>query len=118
MRHALNLVMAMLALGGSAGKAETAPAPSLHYHIRRAVFRCPEMNRGLAVDGQHFWVGEFGGWVRCYDRDGRRLPDRDLGGGTVQYLGHGASSSKVLPTSASRNAPFTFATAFCTPLPR
>ena len=103
MRHTLNLVMAMLALGGSVGKAETAPAQSLHYHVRRAVFRCPAMNRGLAVDGQHFWVGEFGGWVRCYDRDGRRLPDRDLGGGTVQYLGHGAAASKEFVATGARD---------------
>lgn len=103
MRHALNLVMVMLALGGFAGLAETASAQSLCYHIQRAVFRCPKMNRGLAVDGQYFWVGEFGGWLRCYDRNGRRLPDRDLGGGTVQYLGHGASSSKEFVATAARD---------------
>lgn len=62
-----------------------------HYHVERAVFPCSGLNRGLAFDGQHFWVGEFGGWVRCYDRDGQRLPQRDLGGGSVQYLGHGVA---------------------------
>lgn len=62
------------------------------YHLRRAVFRCSPMNRGLAVDKDHFWVGEFGGWVRCYDRQGQRQPRGDLGGGTVKYLGHGAAA--------------------------
>jgi len=38
----------------------------------------------------------FGGWVRCYDRDGRRVPERDLGGGTVQYLGHGVAAGDGL----------------------
>ena len=49
------------------------------------------MNRGIAYDGEHFWVGEFGGWVRCYDLQGQHVPDRDLGGGTIQYLGHGVA---------------------------
>ena len=52
------------------------------------------MNRGLAFDGKHFWVGEFGGWVRCYDLQGQRVPDRDLGGGTIQYLGHGVATGE------------------------
>ena len=69
-------------------------AESRHYHLRRAVFRCPAMNRGLAFDGDCFWVGEFGGWVRCFDAQGRRVPDRDLGGGTIKYLGHGVATGK------------------------
>ncbi|MBC8876271.1 MAG: DUF4450 domain-containing protein [Planctomycetes bacterium] len=63
----------------------------LHYNVERAVFRCSGMNRGLAFDGRRFWVGEFGGWIRCYDGTGRRLPEHDLGGGTVRYLGHGVA---------------------------
>ena len=69
-------------------------AQDLHYHLRRAVFRCSPMNRGLAFDGKHFWVGEFGGWVRCYDLQGQHLPARDLGGGTIQYLGHGVATGE------------------------
>ncbi len=65
-----------------------------HYHLRRAVFRCSPMNRGLAFDGTHFWVGEFGGWVRCYDLQGQHLSARDLGGGTIQYLGHGVATGE------------------------
>ena len=49
------------------------------------------MNRGLAFDGQRFWVGEFSGWIRCYDGTGQRLPENDLGGGTIEYLGHGVA---------------------------
>ena len=52
------------------------------------------MNRGLAFDGTHFWVGEFGGWVRCYDLQGQHLSARDLGGGTIQYLGHGVATGE------------------------
>ena len=62
------------------------------YHVSRAVFRCSPMNRGLGFDGEHFWVGEFGGWVRCYDPRGQRSPSRDLGGGTIRYLGHGVAT--------------------------
>ena len=62
-----------------------------HYNVDRALFQCSGLNRGLAFDGQRFWVGEFKGWVRCYDDAGRRLPEHDLGGGTVQYLGHGVA---------------------------
>ncbi|MCR4414457.1 MAG: DUF4450 domain-containing protein, partial [Thermoguttaceae bacterium] len=69
----------------------TAEEP-MHYHLGRAIFRCSSMNRGLAFDGEHFWVGEFGGWVRCYDRDGKHLPARDLGAGAVKYLGHGVAA--------------------------
>jgi len=54
----------------------TSAAETLNYHLQRAVFRCPKMNRGLAVDGNHFWVGEFGGWVRCYDRQGQHQPSK------------------------------------------
>ena len=67
-----------------------------YYHLQRAVFRASPMNRGLAFDGQHFWVGEFGGWVRCYDRQGQRQPSRYLGGGTVKYLGHGVAACDAL----------------------
>lgn len=74
------------------GAAEERP----YYQIQRAVFRCSPMNRGLAVDGQHFWVGEFGGWVRCYDRRGNRQPRGDLGGGTVKYLGHGVAACDAM----------------------
>lgn len=63
-----------------------------HYHLSRALFRCSPLNRGLGFDGEHFWVGEFGGWVRCYDPRGRRMPSRDLGGGTIRYLGHGVAT--------------------------
>ncbi|MHB8862454.1 MAG: DUF4450 domain-containing protein [Pirellulaceae bacterium] len=71
-----------------------ATADDRHYHLRRAVFRGSPLNRGLGFDGQHFWVGEFGGWVRCYDLQGQRVPARDLGGGTIQYLGHGIATSQ------------------------
>lgn len=64
------------------------------YHVQRAVFRCSPLNRGLAFDGRNFWVGEFGGWVRCYDLQGRPLPDKDLGGGTIQNLGHGVATGR------------------------
>lgn len=63
-----------------------------NYHLHRAVFRCFAMNRGLGFDGRHFWVGEFGGWVRCYDLQGQPVPQRDLGGGTIRYLGHGVGT--------------------------
>ncbi len=87
-----------------------------HYHLSRAVFRCSPMNRGLGFDGEHFWVGEFGGWVRCYDTRGQRLPSRDLGGGTIRYLGHGVATGQdfvatgawdsiaVCPRTAARSA--------------
>jgi len=83
-------VMFLLVLATSG----SATADALHYHLHRAVFRCSSLNRGFAFDGQHFWVGEFGGWVRCYDRTGQRVPERDLGGGTIQYLGHGVATGK------------------------
>lgn len=86
------IVLAVLTAVASQGTAEEGRT----YHVQRAVFRASPMNRGLAFDGRHFWVGEFGGWVRCYDRDGRRLPGKDLGDGTVKYLGHGAAASDGL----------------------
>ena len=101
------LVLAMLVLltGMSSrlhGAAES-PAPTSSYHVQRAVFRCGKMNRGLAWDGRNFWVGEFGGWVRCYDERGRPVPDRDLGGGTVEYLGHGAACGSDFVTTGARD---------------
>ena len=84
------IVMSMLVLATIG----YATADDLHYHLHRAVFRCSSLNRGFAFDGEHFWVGEFGGWVRCYDLQGQRIPDRDLGGGTIQYLGHGVATGK------------------------
>jgi hypothetical protein len=84
-------VLAMLFAGGGRGAAETAPA-ALSYHLHRAVFRASASNRGLALDGRRFWVGEFGGWVRSHDRSGARRPEDDLGGGTIQYLGHGVAA--------------------------
>jgi len=78
-------------------------AEPLHYHVHRAVFRASGANRGLAFDGQHLWVGEFGGWVRCYDRDGRPLSKRDLGGGKVQYLGHGVAAVKDFVATGARD---------------
>ena len=66
-----------------------------HYHLHRAVFRCSSLNRGLGFDGRHFWVGEFGGWVRCYDLQGQPVPQRDLGGGTIRYLGHGVGTGSA-----------------------
>jgi len=82
--------------------AET-PDATYSYQIHRAVFRCDKMNRGLAFDGRHFWVGEFGGWVRCYDKDGRPLADRDLGGGAVQYLGHGVACGEDFVATGARD---------------
>lgn len=70
----------------------SASAETQYYHLQRAVFRASAMNRGLAVDSQHFWVGEFGGWVRCYGLDGQRQSNGDLGSGAVKYLGHGVAA--------------------------
>lgn len=77
--------------------------PMYTYQIHRAVFRCSKMNRGLAFDGQHFWVGEFGGWIQCYDHTGRHVPSRKLGGGNVQYLGHGVTFSKDFVATGARD---------------
>ncbi len=79
------------------------PRSTSSYHIRRAVFRCGRMNRGLAWDGRHFWVGEFGGWVRCYDERGRPIPDRDLGEGTIEYLGHGVGRGGDFVATGARD---------------
>ncbi len=69
-------------------------AAEKYYHLQRALFRCSPMNRGLALDGEHFWVGEFGGRVRCYDLHGQPVSDRDLGDGTIRYLGHGVATGQ------------------------
>ncbi|MFH1924082.1 MAG: DUF4450 domain-containing protein [Planctomycetota bacterium] len=82
---------------------ETGPSATRSYHIQRAVFRCGKMNRGLAFDGRHFWVGEFGGWVRCYDRAGQRIPSGDLGKGTVEYLGHGVACGRDFVATGARD---------------
>ncbi len=66
--------------------------PARQYHLQRALFRCDPLNRGLAFDGEHFWVGEFGGWIRCYTAEGTRVPERDLGDGSNRYLGHGVAT--------------------------
>jgi hypothetical protein len=50
-------------------------AEELNYQVQRAVFRAPGTNRGLAVDAGHFWVGQSGGWARCYDRNGQPDPN-------------------------------------------
>lgn len=81
-----------LGIAALVATARGAAEETQYYHLQRAVFRCSPMNRGLAVDAQHFWVGEFGGWIRCYDRQGQRQPASDLGGGTVKYLGHGVAA--------------------------
>ena len=76
---------------------------TLHYNIERAIFRCSGLNRGLAFDGERFWVGEVGGWVRCYDATGRRLPERDLGGGTLRNLGHGVAAGDGFIATGARD---------------
>ena len=86
--------LGMVALALVVGTLAPAVAQEKYYHLQRAVFRCSPLNRGLGWDGEHFWVGEFGGWVRCYDRGGRHIPDRDLGGGTIKYLGHGVATGQ------------------------
>lgn len=100
--HRFNRLIVVVAALLSAGSEITA-GQELHYNIERAVFSCSGLNRGLAFDGQHFWVGEFGGWVRCYDRDGWRVPERDLGGGTVQYLGHGVAVGEGFIATGARD---------------
>ena len=99
----LRFFAACVVLSTSARAADVASGETRCYHITRAMFRCPGMNRGLAFDGEHFWVGVFGGWVRCYDRDGRPVPSRDLGGGTVQYLGHGTAAWKGCVATGARD---------------
>lgn len=100
--RAIWLSLPLLALIPCAAAGESSDE-TLSYHVQRIMFRCTPMNRGLAVDGRHFWVGEFGGWVRCYDRAGRRVPSRDLGGGTVQYLGHGVACGGDCVISGARD---------------
>jgi len=98
----VSLLVAWAGLTSPGVAAETADG-SHSYQVERAAFRCDKMNRGLAFDGRHFWVGEFGGWVRCYDKDGRPLPKRDLGGGTVRYLGHGVACGADFVATGARD---------------
>ena len=93
----------ILTATSSPGATNEASDAARFYHVRRAVFRCPKANRGLAFDGRHFWVGEFGGWVRCYDRTGRPVPSGDLGDGTVRYLGHGVAAGGTFIVAGARD---------------
>src|SRR3990172_8435333 len=62
--------------------------------LRCAIMAAPPP--GALPAAPHFWVGEFGGWVRCYDRQGQHQARGDLGGGTVKYLGHGVAACDAL----------------------
>lgn len=89
--------------------------PARQYHLQRALFRCDPMNRGLAFDGECFWVGEFGGWIRCYTTAGVRLPERDLGDGSNRYLGHGVATGSGFLAAGAWDAVTVFPRAGGTP---